>query len=235
MIKKIKEALKKAGINEKYAAKVQAIFNVESEDNLETYINLFKDNILPDIEANDTAAAAANAKAIADYEKKHGLKDGKVVEKKGKGKKGKKEEKEDDEEEDDDDTKGLPASVVKMMKAHQKQIAELTGQVTSLATNLTDTSKKTAARTVFNDAKLPEKWFGRLDVNSEISIEDQIKDLQEEYAEIRQSAVNEEVGNGNYNPHSYTPKERTEKEYLEVFNKEASASSDFGTASLGLD
>ena len=31
----IKKALKKAGIPEKYAAKVKALFNVESEENLE--------------------------------------------------------------------------------------------------------------------------------------------------------------------------------------------------------
>lgn len=43
----IKKALKKAGIPEKYAAKVKALFNIESEENLENYVSLFKDNILP--------------------------------------------------------------------------------------------------------------------------------------------------------------------------------------------
>ena len=48
----IKKALKKAGIPEKYAAKVKALFNIESEENLENYVSLFKDNILPDLEAS---------------------------------------------------------------------------------------------------------------------------------------------------------------------------------------
>ena len=48
----IKKALKKAGVPEKYAAKVKALFNIESEENLENYVSLFKDNILPDLEAS---------------------------------------------------------------------------------------------------------------------------------------------------------------------------------------
>lgn len=38
----IKKALKKAGIPEKYAAKVKALFNVESEENLENYVSLLR-------------------------------------------------------------------------------------------------------------------------------------------------------------------------------------------------
>lgn len=34
----IKKALKKAGIPEKYAAKVKALFNIESEENLENLV-----------------------------------------------------------------------------------------------------------------------------------------------------------------------------------------------------
>lgn len=37
----IKAALKKAGIPEKYAAKVQALFDIESEENLDNYIGLY--------------------------------------------------------------------------------------------------------------------------------------------------------------------------------------------------
>lgn len=84
----IKKALKKAGIPEKYAAKVKALFNVESEENLENYISLFKDNILPDLEASEQNNQNVINNAIAEYEKKHGLKDGKPIE--GKGKKGRK-------------------------------------------------------------------------------------------------------------------------------------------------
>lgn len=77
----IKAALKKAGIPEKYAAKVQALFNIESEENLENYVSLFKENILPDLEANEQGKQSDIDAAIAAYEKKNGLKDGKPIEK----------------------------------------------------------------------------------------------------------------------------------------------------------
>ena len=76
----IKAALKKAGIPEKYAAKVQALFDIESEENLDNYIGLFKDNILPDLVSNEQGSQASIDAAIAAYEKKHGLKDGKPIE-----------------------------------------------------------------------------------------------------------------------------------------------------------
>ena len=69
----IKAALKKAGIPEKYAAKVQALFDIESEENLDNYIGLFKDNILPDLVSNEQGSQASIDAAIAAYEKKHGL------------------------------------------------------------------------------------------------------------------------------------------------------------------
>lgn len=71
----IKAALKKAGIPEKYAAKVQALFDIESEENLDNYIGLFKDNILPDLVSNEQGSQASIDAAIAAYEKKYGLKD----------------------------------------------------------------------------------------------------------------------------------------------------------------
>lgn len=111
----IKAALKKAGIPEKYAGKVQKLFNIESEENLETYIALFKENILPDIEEAEgsakTAAEAAAKKAIEDYEKQHNLKDGKVIE-----------QKKSEETKTDD----LPPAVKALIEAQGKQISELT-------------------------------------------------------------------------------------------------------------
>ena len=65
----IKKALKKAGVPEKYAAKVKALFNIESEENLENYVSLFKDNILPDLEASEQNNQNVANNAIAEYEK----------------------------------------------------------------------------------------------------------------------------------------------------------------------
>ena len=233
----IKAALKKAGIPEKYAAKVHALFNIESEENLDNYIELFKENILPDLTANEQTSQTLIQTTIAEYEKKHGLKDGKPIEKSDyKGKKTEKAKNTDAEEEDEEENFGdLPPAIKKMLKVQQKQIETLTDGITTLTKTVTDSGKASSAKKLFDDAKLPEKWFKRIDVNSETSVEDQIKELQEEYTEIRQGAVSEEVESGNYRPYVAQPKDRSEKEWLEIMNKEEGAGESSGVASLGLD
>ena len=229
----IKAALKKAGIPEKYAAKVQALFDIESEENLDNYIGLFKDNILPDLVSNEQGSQASIDAAIAAYEKQHGLKDGKPIAT-GKTKKTKKPKDDEEEDEDEDeDLEGLPASVVKLLKAQQKQISELAASVSTVASTVTTSTKQASAKALFTDSKLPAKWFNRIDVNSETSVEDQIKELQEEFAEIKQSVIDDEVAGGDYKPNSYKPKERTEQEWLKLMDDEEG--SDNGTASLGLE
>lgn len=229
----IKAALKKAGIPEKYAAKVQALFDIESEENLDNYIGLFKDNILPDLVSNEQGNQASIDAAIAAYEKQHGLKDGKPIAT-GKTKKTKKpKDNEEEDEDEDEDLEGLPASVVKLLKAQQKQISELAASVSTVASTVTTSTKQVSAKALFADSKLPAKWFNRIDVNSETSVEEQIKELQEEYAEIKQSVIDDEIAGGDYKPNSYKPKERTEQEWLKLMEDEES--SDNGTASLGLE
>ena len=102
IIDAIKKGLKAAGVNEKYAVKVQKLFKIEKEDDIDTYIALFKDNILPDLE-NTSAIEKAKKDAIAEYEKNNGLKDGKPIKSAKKTKKTVKSE--DDDEEDDDGSK----------------------------------------------------------------------------------------------------------------------------------
>ena len=78
IIDAIKKGLKAAGVNEKYAVKVQKLFKIEKEEDIDTYIALFKDNILPDLE-NTSSIEKAKKDAIAEYEKNNGLKDGKPI------------------------------------------------------------------------------------------------------------------------------------------------------------
>ena len=234
IIDAIKKGLKAAGVNEKYAVKVQKLFKIEKEEDIDTYIALFKDNILPDLE-NTSAIEKAKKDAISEYEKSNGLKDGKPIKSAKKTKKTVKSE-DDDEEDDkdeDEDFEGLPASVVKLLKAQQKQISELAASVSTVATTVTTSTKQASAKALFADSKLPAKWFNRIDVNSETSVEDQIKELQEEFAEIKQSVIDDEVAGGDYKPNSYKPKERSEKEWLDLMEDEEG--SDNGVASLGLE
>ena len=229
IIDAIKKGLKAAGVNEKYAAKVQKLFKIEKEEDIDTYVALFKDNILPDLE-DTSAVEKAKKDAIAEYEKNNGLKDGKPVKK---TKKTAKSEEDDEDEDKDEDFEGLPASVVKLLKAQQKQISELAASVSTVASTVTTSTKQVSAKALFADSKLPAKWFNRIDVNSETSVEEQIKELQEEFAEIKQSVIDDEVAGGGYKPNSYKPKERSEKEWLELMEDEEGANN--GTASLGLE
>ena len=175
IIDAIKKGLKAAGVNEKYAAKVQKLFKIEKEEDIDTYVALFKDNILPDLE-DTSAVEKAKKDAIAEYEKNNGLKDGKPVKK---TKKTAKSEEDDEDEDKDEDFEGLPASVVKLLKAQQKQISELAASVSTVATTVTTSTKQASAKALFADSKLPAKWFNRIDVNSETSVEEQIKELQD--------------------------------------------------------
>ena len=229
IIDAIKKGLKAAGVNEKYAAKVQKLFKIEKEEDIDTYVALFKDNILPDLE-DTSAVEKAKKDAIAEYEKNNGLKDGKPVKK---TKKTAKSEEDDEDEGKDEDFEGLPASVVKLLKAQQKQISELAASVSTVASTVTTSTKQVSAKALFADSKLPAKWFNRIDVNAETSVEEQIKELQEEFAEIKQSVIDDEVAGGGYKPNSYKPKERSEKEWLELMEDEEGANN--GTASLGLE
>ena len=174
IIDAIKKGLKAASVNEKYASKVQKLFKIEKEEDIATYVALFKDNILPDLE-DTSAVEKAKKDAIAEYEKNNGLKDGKPIKPAKKTKKTT--ESEENEENEEEDLEGVPASLMKLFKAQQKQISELTNSVTTLTGNITTSSKQASAKVLFDNAKLPEKWFKRIDVNSEISVEDQIKEL----------------------------------------------------------
>ena len=128
IIDAIKKGLKAAGVNEKYASKVQKLFKIEKEEDIATYVALFKDNILPDLE-DTSSVEKAKKDAIAEYEKNNGLKDGKPIKPVKKTKKTT--ESEENEENEEEDLEGVPASLMKLFKAQQKQISELANSVTT--------------------------------------------------------------------------------------------------------
>lgn len=206
ILEAIRKQCKASGVPEKHAEKIQRLFKVEKEENLETYVQMFKDNILSDLQADETVTEQTKKTAIEEYEKTHNLKDGKPVEKQEPGKV---------------DFSSFPPEIKDILEANQKQIEQLTHSVTALAKNVTTSNKTVDAKALFNKSGLPEKWFGRLNLDDEnISVEGQIKNLQEELAEIKQISVNELVEQGQYRPFNQTPKDRTEKEWLDLMNKE---------------
>ena len=120
MIIKIKKACKAKGVPEKYAERIQKTFAIDKEENIEGCVDLFKENILPAIQeaesgAKATAEEAAKKAAIEAYEKEHGLKDGKVVEKKP-----------------DVKLDGLDSNVKALIESQNAQITKLTEAVTGM-------------------------------------------------------------------------------------------------------
>lgn len=218
----IAAALTKAGIDKKYAAKVKALFNIEKEDeNLDNYIKLFKENILPDLQPqqpSQEAIQAAVQSAIADYEKKNGLKDGKPIE---------------EPNPDEDPYKGLPPAIVKLIEAQNKQLEELKGLVETKSKETATAEKKATAKALVANAKLPEGWLDRVSLESETSLEDQVKALGEEYIKIQQDAINEKVASGEYSVGSFQPRDRSEADWAKLMDGDTTPNNP-GTVDLGL-
>ena len=191
----IKVGLKKVGINEKYADKVVSVFKVEKEEDVDSAIERFKSEIHPLIA---TELEVEKQKAIADYDAKHKIKDGKPI------------EIEINKNKEDDET---PA----WFKAWSKTQEERT---TKLEREQSFSAKQAIVKEKFSTSKLPEKWLGRINPESEASIDDQIKDLQEEYTEIKQSSITEQLGRVNYAPASNVDK-MSEADLIKVMNGES--------------
>lgn len=85
----IKKVLKEKGIDQKHASRIEKTFKVEKEEEIAAAIESFSENILLAITeaekaAKETAKTEVEKIAIADYERKYGLKDGKPIDPKAK-------------------------------------------------------------------------------------------------------------------------------------------------------
>lgn len=219
----IKKSLKEKGIDEKYALRIEKAFKVEKEENIAAAIESFWENVLPAIAEAETytqkeTEEAAKKNAIAEYEKKHGLKDGKPIE---------------EPNPDEDQYKGLPPAVVKLIEAQNKQLEELKGLVETKSKETATAEKKATAKALVVNAKLPEGWLERVNLESETSLEDQVKALGEEYIKIQQDAINEKVASGEYSVGSFQPRDRSEADWTKLMDGDTTPNNP-GTVDLGL-
>lgn len=173
----------------------------------------------------DSRATEATQSAVLNYEKKHGIKDGKQIQP---------EEPIGGEHKQEVRFEGLPESVQKMFEAQGRQISDLTKLVQGAVSVVTTSKRETDAKQLISNAKLPEKWTSRIDFDSETPIEEQIKSLQEEYVEIRQSVVNEKVDTGDYIPGG-KGKEMSESDWVKIMDGEPSDTTSPGVASLNVE
>ena len=217
----IKKACKNKGVSEKYAERIEKMFKVNKAEDVESSIDNFKDNLLPAIiEAEAQAKKLAEKAAIEAYEKEHGLKGGKPVESKKV------------EPPKPDDPK-IDPSIKALIEVQNKQIEELKTLVTSSSKKVDNAEKATAAKKLLAEEKLPEGWLSRFQLESETSIEEQVKALKEEYVSIQQGVMDEAVKSGKYSPGFTAPKERSEEEWSKLMN-ENSKTSNPGVVDLGI-
>lgn len=192
-------------ILEKIAEKKAA--GITDEGQLQTIVDGVDFGTILQSEADRRATEAsqtARQNAISEYEKKHNLKDGKVIE-----------------------TPTPPPAppapkegeteLEKLVRTQAEQINQLTGLVKGVVENQTTSQKQASAKVLFDEAELPEKWFdSRIDVNSETSVKDQITALKTEYDEIRQGVINKSVENGLTIPKSSLPAETDAEGYKKL-------------------
>ena len=223
----IKKALRAQGISESYAERVQKAFGVETETGAEAAVKAFKENILPAIEeagkeAREKAAKEARKDAVAEYEKTHGLKDGKPN---------------TPSPTDPIPQKPLPtgeinAALRDWIENQNKQLQELRAEINQSKAERTRAELQAEAKAAIQKAGLPDSWADRIRTDAETSIEEQVKTLSEEFTAIRQSAIDGLVGSGGTPPMPKEDAARSEKEWTELMMAGDNNAAANGTVSL---
>lgn len=223
----IKAACKTKGVPEKYAERIQKTFKIDKAEGLEASVDLFKENILPAIqEAENEVKTSAEAAAVTAYEEKYGLKDGKPVKDPNKGN-GPKEE---------DLLKGISPELKAYLDGMKKSFDEAMGEMKKSITTSADDAKKESARKLLKESGLPEDWISRVDIASEVSIEEQVKKLSDEYVGIQQKAINDAVARGDYSPGPVQIPERSEADWVKLMNGDVSVNNEApGVVNLGIE
>lgn len=187
----IKNSCKTKGVPEKYAERIQKTFKIEKEEGIDGYVALFKDNILPAItEAEQTAQVAA----VAEYEKTHGLKDGKPAQSFNPS----------SQNPPAPDLSKLSPELQSLFGAQQKQIGDLTDLIKGMATNQLKSQKLEAVKAKMKgkiDDDFLEDYASRINLDAEnldAEVESQIKS----YGAMAQKFLAKAVADGNYIPAS---------------------------------
>lgn len=188
----IQAACRSKGVPEKYAERIQKAFKIEKAEGIEGFIDLFKDNVLPAItEAEQAAQTAAQATAVAEYEKTHGLKDGKPVQ--------------------TPSAPGTPPAVdltklspeiQALFAASQKQIGDLTTLVTGMVSTQQRSSKLDIVRTKMKgkiDDDFLEDYATRVNLDAE-NLDAEVDTKVKEFGVMKQKFITKAVSEGHYAP-----------------------------------
>ena len=228
IIEAIKKALKEQGVSESYAERVQKAFGVNAVDGVAAAVKTFKEYMLPAIEeagksAAEKASSEASKTAIANYEKTHGLKDGKPIA--------------------PDPTQPLPQKPIadtapagldpamrEWFENQNKTLQELRAELERSKAEKAKTERLTEVKAAVQKAGLPETWVERF--NAEAPIEEQVKPLLDEYTGICQKAINDSLAGRNpFIPHT-EESTRTAAEWTALMNADGAAGADTRTIPL---
>lgn len=223
VIEVIKKALKEQGVSESHAERVQKAFGVNAVDGVAAAVKAFKEYMLPAIEEADKAAKdkaeEARKAAIAEYEKAHGLKDGKPIA--------------------PDPTQPIPPKPLgdtiptganAELAELNKQLQEIRSRIAKSEAEAANAARLSEAKAAIQKAGLPETWVERF--NAEAPIEEQVKPLLDEYTGICQKAINDSLAGRNpFIPHT-EESTRTAAEWTALMNADGAAGADTRTIPL---
>ncbi|WP_019540567.1 hypothetical protein [Proteiniphilum acetatigenes] len=209
------------GVDKKYAARIEKIFGIteEKDGNIIAAVKNFKENVLPSIQE----AENSGKKSVEEYEKKHGLKDGKPVE-----------TKKDDEPGKVEIPDNLDPSVKAMIEAQNKSIETLTGLVSGMVKSQKNVSVLETVKSKLKgkiDDKFIEKVAAKVNLDAE-DIDAEIEAQVSEFNELRQSIIDEHVGE-NYIPSGgKSAGDRSVEDWKKLMD--TSDTADTGVVDLGL-
>lgn len=209
----IKAQCRVQGVPEKHAERIEKNSGIteEKDGNIIAAVKSFKENILPAIEDAEKASSDAAKKAVEEYEKKHNLKDGKVIE---------------TQKTDEPDLGNLSPEVKAIIEANKKQIEDLKGIVTNIAKTQANSVKIEQVREKMKgkiDEKFIERYAKRVNLDAE-NIDAEIESQITAFAEDKQAFLNDAVASGNYQPASGGSSVKNDSDidsYIEQKNKDS--------------
>lgn len=225
VIEAIKKALKEQGVSESHAERVQKAFGVSAVDGVAAAVKAFKEHMLPAIEEAGKAAKEkaeeARKEAIADYEKAHGLKDGKPIV--------------------PDPAQPIPQKPFgntaptgdnAELAELNKQLQEIRSKIAKSEAEAANAARLSEAKAAIQKAGLPEAWLSRINTAADTSIEEQVKTLGDELTTIRQEAINQNVASGGMRSMPAEDSARTAEDWAALMNTSISGRTDAGTTPL---
>ena len=225
IVEAIKKALKEQGVSESHAERVQKAFGVNAVDGVASAVKAFKEHMLPAIEEADKTAKEkaeeARKAAIVEYEKAHGLKDGKRIA--------------------PDPTQPIPQKPFgnttptgdsAELAELNKQLQEIRSKIAKSEAEAANAARLSEAKAAIQKAGLPESWVSRINTAADASIEEQVKTLGDELTAIRQEAINQNVASGGMRSMPAESTARTADDWANFMNQTMDQSSEKGTAAF---